>query len=47
VRAISRLGIEDAIATIEDEIARVRLHADETLETSEGTSGRSPPASIR
>jgi len=35
VRAISRLGIEDAIATIEDEIARVRPRASETLETSD------------
>jgi hypothetical protein len=35
VRAISRLGIEDAIATIEDEIARVRPRAAETLETSD------------
>jgi len=35
VRAISRLGIEDAIATIEDEIARVRPRAAETLETND------------
>ena len=35
MRAISRLGIEDAIATIEDEIARVRPSAPEIVETND------------
>ena len=35
MRAISRLGLEEAIATVEDEIARVRPQAAETLETSD------------
>ena len=35
MRPISRLGIEDAIATIEDEIARVRPTVPEVLETSD------------
>jgi hypothetical protein len=35
VRSISRLGIEDAIATIEDEIARARPSPPEILETND------------
>jgi len=35
VRSVLRLGIEDAIAIIEDEIARVRPPASETAETSD------------
>ena len=35
MRSISRLGLEDAIATVEDEIARVRPGTHEILETSD------------
>lgn len=35
MRSLSALGIEDAIAAVEDEIARVRPTAPDTLETSD------------
>lgn len=35
MRSIARLGLEDAIATIEDEIARVRPVVPDTLETGD------------
>ena len=35
MRTLLRLGIEDAIAAVEDEIARVRPVASSTLETSD------------
>lgn len=35
MRSIAHLGIEEAIATIEDEIARVRPTVPDTLETSD------------
>lgn len=35
VRAVSAVGLEDAIALVEDEIARVRPAACETLETGD------------
>ena len=35
MRSISRLGVEDAIAAVEDEIARVRPSVPGTLQTSD------------